>query len=67
MFGYYVYRATNQYGPYTKLNSMPITTTQYTDLTVVPDQTYLYWVTSVDSDTLQSLFSDSAVAIIPVP
>ena len=67
VFGYNVYRATDQYGPYTRLNSIPITTTQYTDLTVQLGTTYLYWVTAVDSDTLESPFSDSATAIIPTP
>lgn len=69
VFGYYVYRAlaTDAYGPYTRLNATPITTTQYTDLTVVPGQIYRYWVTAVDLDTLQSPFSDSALAIIPMP
>jgi putative cofactor-binding repeat protein len=67
VFGYNLYRATDQYGPYTKLNSTPLTTTQFTDLTVVPGQTYLYWVTAIYSDTLESPFSDSAPAGIPFP
>ena len=67
VFGYYAYRAPSQYGPYTRLNSIPVTTTQLTDLTVLPGQTYLYWVTAVDSDTLESYFSDSVTAIIPDP
>jgi putative cofactor-binding repeat protein len=67
VFGYYVYRAPGQNGPYTRLNSAPIPTTQYTDLTVQPGQTYLYWVTAVDSNTLESPFSDPVMAIIPMP
>jgi hypothetical protein len=67
VFGYNLYRATNQYGPYTKLNSALLTVTQFTDLTVVPGQTYLYWVTAVYSDTLESPFSDSVTAVIPIP
>ena len=67
VFGYNLYRATDQYGPYTKLNSTLLTTTQFTDLTVVPGQTYLYWVTAVYSDTLESPFSDSVTAVIPFP
>lgn len=55
----------DQYGPYTRLNSIPITTTQYIDLTVQLGTHYLYWVTAVDPDTLQSPFSDSAPACIP--
>jgi putative cofactor-binding repeat protein len=67
VFGYNLYRATDQYGPYTKLNSTLLTVTQFTDLTVVPGQTYLYWVTAVYSDTLESTFSDSVTAPIPIP
>jgi fibronectin type 3 domain-containing protein len=67
VFGYNVYRAQSQYGPYTILNSTPVTTTQYTDVTVQPGQTYIYWVTAVESDTLQSLFSNSFTAVIPIP
>jgi fibronectin type 3 domain-containing protein len=67
VFGYYVYRTTNQDGSYSRLNPIPITTTQYTDVTVQPGQTYLYWVTSVDSDTIESLFSNSVLATIPTP
>jgi fibronectin type 3 domain-containing protein len=65
--GYHVYRATDQYGPYTRLDSVLNIGTQFTDLTVVPGQTYLYWVTTVYSDTLESPFSDSVSAIIPIP
>lgn len=67
VFGYNLYRATDQYGPYTKLNSALLTTTQFTDLSVVPGQTYLYWVTAVYSDTLESPFSTSVTAVIPFP
>jgi hypothetical protein len=65
VFGYYLYRATNQYGPYTRLNSIPVAAPQFTDITVVPGQTYLYWVTAVESDTLESSFSDSI--LVPIP
>jgi putative cofactor-binding repeat protein len=66
VFGYNLYRATDQYGPYTKLNSTLLTVTQFTDLTVVSGQTYIYWVTAVYSDTLESTFSDQAAAG-PIP
>jgi len=67
VFGYYAYRAQNQYGPYTRLNSTPITTTHYTDISIQPGQTYFYWVTAVDANTLESPFSDTVLAIIPIP
>jgi hypothetical protein len=41
--------------------------TQYTDVTVVPGQTYFYWVTAVESDTIESTFSDSVMIVIPIP
>jgi hypothetical protein len=67
VFGYYVYRATDLYGPYLRLNSTPITVTQFTDLGVLPGQTYLYWVTGVDSNTLESAFSNSVTVVVPAP
>jgi hypothetical protein len=67
VFGYYAYRAENQYGPYTRLNSTPMTTTQYTDITMQSGQTYIYWVTAVDANTAESPFSDPVLAIIPLP
>lgn len=67
VFGYYLYRATNQYGPYTRLDSTPLTLTQFTDITVVPGQTYIYWVTAVESDTIESPFSNSVTVVVPTP
>jgi hypothetical protein len=67
VFGYYAYRAPGPFGPYTRLNSTPITTTQFTDITVQPGQTYLYWVTAVYANTFESSFSDPVSAIIPIP
>jgi hypothetical protein len=67
VFGYDVYRATSLYGPYTLLNSTPLTVNQYTDYNVVPGQTYLYWVSSVGSNTSQSSFSTPISATIPTP
>jgi hypothetical protein len=61
VFGYHLYRATNLYGPYTRLDSTIITVTQFTDLTVVSGQAYFYWVTAVYSDTIESTFSDLAL------
>src|ERR1019366_9167387 len=43
--GYNAYRSSVSSGPYTKLNSALITTTQYTASTVVAGQTYFYMVT----------------------
>ena len=67
VFGYNVYRATNQFGYYTKLNSVPLAATQYTDLAVQAGQTYFYWVTSVDANTLESTLSIPASVTVPSP
>ncbi len=66
-FGYYLYRATNPYGPYTKLNSTPVNTMQYTDVEVVAGQSYIYWVTAVDLYTIESPFSDPVTVVVPTP
>jgi fibronectin type 3 domain-containing protein len=67
VFGYNVYRATGQSGPYTRLTAVPLTSTQYTDISVQPGQTYFYWVTAVDANTIESVFSVPVSAIIPIP
>jgi hypothetical protein len=64
--GYNVYRGTTSDGPYsTKLNSSLITTTQFTDTTVVSGQTYYYVVTAVNSSNVQSTDSNQTEAVIP--
>jgi hypothetical protein len=47
--GYNVYRGTTSGGPYTKLNSRPLSATAYTDFAVQPGGTYYYVTTSVNS------------------
>jgi hypothetical protein len=51
--GYNVYRSTTPNGPYTKVNTSPITSTQYADNTV-QSGTYYYVIRSVDSDGYES-------------
>jgi hypothetical protein len=64
--GYNVYRGTNTGGPYgTKLTVSPITSTQFTDSGLQSGQTYYYVVTAVDSNGVESVFSNQAVASIP--
>ena len=65
--GYNVYRSTVSGGPYTKLNSTLVTTTQYTDSTVQAGQTYYYVITSVDSSNVESTYSNQVSATIPTP
>jgi fibronectin type 3 domain-containing protein len=64
--GYNVYRGTTPSGPYaTKLNSSLVGSIQFTDSTVTAGQTYYYVVTAVDSNNVESTFSNQATAIIP--
>jgi hypothetical protein len=63
--GYNGYQSTVSGGPYTKVNSALVTTTQFTDSTVLSGQTYFYVVTSVDSSNAESVFSNEVSATIP--
>lgn len=64
--GYNVYRGTTPSGPYsTKLNSSLVGSVQFTDSTVTSGQTYYYVVTAVDSNNVESTFSNQATAVIP--
>jgi hypothetical protein len=65
--GYNVYSSTVSGGSYTKLNSSLITSTSYTDSTVLSGRTYFYVVTSVDPVGMESVFSAEASATIPTP
>lgn len=65
--GYNVYSGTVSGGPYTKLNSSPVTSTTYTDSTVLAGQTYYYVTTAVDSQSAESADSNQATAVIPSP
>ena len=63
--GYNAYRSTVSGGPYTLLNSSLIATTSYTDLTVQSGVTYYYVTTAVDSQGVESVYSNEAVATVP--
>jgi hypothetical protein len=63
--GYYVYRGTASAGPFTVLNPAAVSTTTYTDSTVQSGQVYYYVVTSVDSSSTQSAYSNAVSAMIP--
>ena len=65
--GYNAYRGTASGGPYTKLTSSPVIPTSYTDSTVQSGKTYYYVTTAVDSNNLESAYSNEAKAIIPSP
>ena len=64
--GYNVYRGTTANGPYaTKLNPSLVDSVQFTDTTVTSGQTYYYVVTAVDSNNVESTYSNQATAVIP--
>jgi hypothetical protein len=64
--GYNIYRGTVSGGPYSKkLTSSPLADTSFTDTTVQSSATYFYVATAVDSDSMESSFSDQAEAVIP--
>ena len=67
MIGYNIYRGTQNGGPYSKLNSSPESTTAYTDASVLSGTTYYYVATSVDSNNVESTYSNQAVAQVPNP
>jgi fibronectin type 3 domain-containing protein len=65
--GYNVYRSSMSNGPYTKLNSPLVTSTTFTDSTVLANQTYFYVGTSVDSSGNETVYSGQVSATIPTP
>jgi hypothetical protein len=65
VIGYNVYRGTQSGGPYQLLTTSPQSTTSFTDTTVLTGTTYYYVATSVDSDHVESVFSNQAQAVVP--
>ncbi len=65
--GYYVYRTNPPGGNYIKLNSEPVSATQYTDTTVQAGHTYNYYITAVDSKKRESPASKMVSAMVPAP
>lgn len=65
--GYNVYRGTASGGPYTRLNSSPVTATSFADTGVQGGQTYFYVATAVDTTNLESTYSNEARAPVPTP
>ncbi|HEX8926482.1 MAG TPA: choice-of-anchor D domain-containing protein [Terriglobales bacterium] len=66
VIGYYTYRSSVSGGPYTRLSSLD-TTTNYVDQAVTAGYTYYYVVTSVDSNNVESAYSNEASATVPTP
>jgi len=67
VIGYNVYRGTQSGGPYSRINSSPDSLAAATDDHVSAGQTYYYVVTTVNSEGLESTYSNQASALIPFP
>ena len=65
--GYNIYRSIVSGSQYTMINSSLDSTTAYPDSTVVSGQTYYYVATAVDSNGIESGYSNQTQAIIPNP
>ena len=65
VIGYNTYVSTVSGGPYTKLTSTPVASTDYTDSAVQAGQTYYYVVTSVATGDVESAYSTQVSALIP--
>jgi hypothetical protein len=65
--GYYVYRADVAGGAYAKLNATPVSTTSYADRSVASGRTYYYVTTAVDTNNIESAYSNQATAVVPSP
>jgi Abnormal spindle-like microcephaly-assoc'd, ASPM-SPD-2-Hydin len=63
--GYNIYRGTQSGGPYSMLNSSPLSSTSYTDSGLLSGTTYYYVSTAVNSSNIESAFSNEASAAIP--
>jgi Abnormal spindle-like microcephaly-assoc'd, ASPM-SPD-2-Hydin/Immunoglobulin domain/Immunoglobulin I-set domain len=65
--GYNIYRSSASSGPYSKLNSVLVTSPNYIDSTVVAAHTYYYVATAVDSSGIESAYSNQVSGIVPTP
>ena len=63
--GYDIFRSNVSGSSYVQMNTTPVATTQYTDTTVTPGETYYYVVTAVSSTGTQSPDSNQVTAAVP--
>lgn len=63
--GYNVYRSQTSGGPYVRINPTPVTQTSYSDSTVQANQTYYYVTTAVDTQGVESAYSNQVTASVP--
>jgi hypothetical protein len=65
--GYNVYRGTTSGGPYTRINGSLDAGTSYVDNTVSSGMTYFYVTTAVETNGVESGYSNEAQAVVPTP
>ena len=65
--GYNVYRSTAIGGPFSKINPSLNPSMNYSDSTVQSGQTYYYVTTAVESNGLESSYSNQVKAVVPSP
>ena len=65
VIGYNVYRGSVSGGPYAKVNPSVDANTVYTDSSVQSGRTYYYVTTAIDSQNVESGYSNQAAAVIP--
>jgi hypothetical protein len=66
VIGYNVYRGTTSGGPYpSKLTPSPQASTSLVDNTVMAGTTYYYVATSVDQNSVESIYSNQLTATVP--
>ncbi len=63
--GYNVYRGVQINGRFTKINTALVPTTSYQDNNVYPGDTYYYVTTAVNSQGVESVYSNEAEATLP--
>jgi hypothetical protein len=63
--GFNVFRGTAQAGPFSQINSVLDSSTNYTDDTVASGTTYYYVTTAVNSEGEQSSYSNVTEAVVP--
>jgi len=65
--GYNVYRSSASGGPFSKVNPSVNPSMNYSDSTVQSGQTYYYVTTAVESNGLESSYSNQVKAVVPSP
>jgi hypothetical protein len=65
--GYNVYRGTQSGGPYTLVNGSLIAGTSYVDKNLSSGATYFYVTTAVQTNGVESGYSNQAEAVVPTP